>query len=450
MKAYPKQFDIVMANLKFIEPSVAFDLEFKRRLQEAVAKKLEESFFERLSRRALEGLDELRYALMPRIPALARIAATAIFMITASYYIYSIQPSLPISISREGVVTVQEMPGREPQNVSAGHKFKEGDIITTQNGAYLDMGVSSKYTVRIKEASSVKIVKLPPRYGAGKADFKLVEGKMLINIDEGFKGSKFIVDTDEASATALGTKFSVDTSRSGKPKTGVSVLEGKVSVKGSYAPGEEILLAKQSVVVGAGQKTEVLAGDVPQPPQRLMEEEWRSLEELYQIGRKPQVILLLKNTPDRVKQLLRPCPIYISDEKPRDMPVLLEKAVLKIKEAIETHDPAKHLEGIKILEKIVQEHPNAKYNAQLMLYIGAYYEYISYHKQAIRAFEKVIIEYPNSTLASIAQCAIGVIYEEKLNDPSRANAVYRLVLDKYPNSLEAIWAEEKLGIKKVS
>ena len=124
--------------------------------------------------------------------------------------------------------------------------------------------------------------------------------------------------------------------------------------------------------------------------------------------------------------------------------------MLKIKEAIETHDPAKHLEGIKILEKIVQEHPNAKYNAQLMLYIGAYYEYISYHKQAIRAFEKVIIEYPNSTMASIAKCAIGVIYEEKLNDPSRANAVYRLVLDKYPNSLEAIWAEEKLGIKKVS
>ena len=104
---------------------------------------------------------------------------------------------------------------------------------------------------------------------------------------------------------------------------------------------------------------------------------------------------------------------------------------------------------ILFLEKIVEEHPNPKYDVQFLLYVGAYYEYLAYHNEAIRTFEKILKEYPDSTLASLAQCAIGVIYEEKLGNADKANQIYKSVLTRFPNSLEAIWVEEKLGMKKL-
>jgi tetratricopeptide (TPR) repeat protein len=227
----------------------------------------------------------------------------------------------------------------------------------------------------------------------------------------------------------------------------VDVLEGRVAVKSSFRPAG-MLLARQTVMVGPGQKTEVTEGDIPTPPRRLLEADWRKLEELYQIGRKPQVILLLKNTPDRVRQLLAPCPIYISDNEPRELPRELEEAVKSIGEAINTGETARHIQAIKLLEKMAKDHPHAKYNAQLSLYLGSYYEFLGRHEEAIRTFKDVVARYPESQFAGMAQCAIGIIYEDKLSDPVRAGEVFRAVLKYYPDSLEALWVEEKLSEKK--
>jgi len=202
--------------------------------------------------------------------------------------------------------------------------------------------------------------------------------------------------------------------------------------------------------VGAGQKTVMSIGQAPLPPERLMQEEWTKLEELYQIGKKPQVVLLLKNTPDRVMQLLKPCPLYVSDEKPRDIPMVFDDAVRKIEEALKTGDSSKHMEAIRLLEDVVNKHPNPKYCPQLLLYIGSYYRYIGDYSSAIRSFERVVKQYSDSRFASLAQAAIGVIYEENISDTNKARETFRKVLKHYPNTLEAILAEEKLGISKVS
>lgn len=440
------KFDLVMANLKPVEPSPHFDFEFRRRFEKAVAEKYEETAFEIFARKTVESL---RYALLPKVPVLVRSAATLLVLMAVGLYMYSIQPASPILLARKGAVLVQGVKDIGWRELSPGDTFKKGDVIATRIGSELDIALSGKYAIRLKDRTKIKVAKLTPRYGKGMASFGLIEGKMLVNIDDGFKGSRFIVNTKTATAKALGTKFAIGVSEEKEEKTKVSVLEGKVEVKSRYTP-EKILLAKQTVIVGSGQKTEVSAGRVPITPQRLVEREWRELEELYQIGKKPQVILLVKNTPDRVKELLRPCPIYISDEKPREIPVLFDEAVLKIEKAIKTKDKAKHLESIKLLERIVEEHPNPKYDVQFLLYIGSYYEYLNYHKEAIKAFEKVLERYPESTLASLAQCAIGVIYEEKLGNIEKANKAYRSVLRRYPNSLEAIWLEKKLGIQKLA
>lgn len=441
------RIDMILANLKKIEPSPAFDVEFKRRLGAAIARRYEERPVERILRTLREGAYNLRNVLIPEPLVLARIAATFVVVISVGLYIYSSQPSLPGVISSEGLVMVRGAKDASFKEINSAYKFRVGDIVTARRGAEVDIGLSDKYAMRLKEGSSLKIAKLTPRYGNGKADFQLIEGKVLVSVEPGFKGSKFTVDTPAATAVALGTKFSIDSTGQEKPRTEVSVLQGKVKVGSRYSP-ERVVLAKQFVTVGAGQKTDVYADTIPTPPQRLMEEEWIQLEELYQIGKKPQVMLLVKNTPDRVKQLLKPCPIYITDDKPREVPVLLEEALLKTAEAVKENDPAKHLESVKLLERIVREHPNPKYDVQLMLYTGAYYEYLGYHEDAIRTFKSVILKYPYSPLASMAQCAIGVIYEEKTGDVTKASEAYKLVLQNYPNSLEAIWVEEKLGIKK--
>lgn len=443
------RIDMILANLKKIEPSPAFDVEFKKRLGAAIARRYEKRPLERILRTLHEGAYNLRNALIPEPLVLARIAATFVVVISVGLYIYSSQPSLPGVIASEGVVMVQGAKDAVFKEIGPEYRFRAGDIVTARRGSQVDIGLSDKYAMRLKEGSSLRIAKLTPRYGNGKADFQLIEGKVLVSVEQGFKGSKFVVDTPTATAVALGTKFSVDSIGEEKPRTEVSVLQGKVKVKSRYSP-ERMLLAKQFVTVAAGQKTNVYTDAIPTPPQRLIEEEWSQLEELYQIGKKPQVMLLIKNTPDRVKQLLKPCPIYITDEKPREIPELLEEALLKTAEAVKSNDPAKHLESVKLLERIVREHSNPKYDVQFMLYIGAYYEYLGYHEDAVKTFREVVLKYPDSPLASIAQCAIGIIYEEKLKDKLRAEKAYRLVLDKYPNSLEAIWVEEKLGIKKAS
>jgi len=441
-----ERFDVVMANLKPIEPSLSFDAEFNKKFIMAQAEKFSESRFDRTARIVIENI---RFTVLPKAPQMARAMATAAALILViGLFTYAIQPESPVLLSREGIVLARSVMDKEPKALSKAYKFKAGDVITTKDGSQIDIELAGKYAIRAKQNTSFKIAKLPARYKKDTVIFELVEGQMLIDIQKGFKGSRFVVDTKTAQAEALGTKFAVGVSKKQKDRTSVKVLEGTVEVKSRYKP-KEFVIAKHTVVVGAGQKTEVAMGELPLAPQKLVEEDWRQLEEIYQIGRKPQVMLLVRNRPDRVEQLLRPCPIYISDEKPRVIPNILEKAVFKIEEALKTKDRQKHLESIKLLEKIVNEHPNAKYDVQFLLYIGAYYNYLGYHQEAIGAFERVIEEYPNSPLASMAQCAIGIIYEEKLEDEEQANRAFKGVLERYPHSLEAIWIEERVRRLKV-
>jgi len=443
------RFDIVMANLKPVETSVAFELEFRKRLAEAASRKDGRTPVENIARRALSGLERLREALIPRTLVPVRVMAAFLFFISAGLYVYSIQPASPAATGVEGIVMVQARGASGESAIPPHYALKEGDTISTKSGSQVDIGLTDRYAIRVKPGTTLRVAKLAPRLGRGTVDLRLSDGNMLIDIEKGFKGSKFLVTTEAGTAKALGTKFIVSSSRRGKARMDVDVLEGRVVVESSYRPAD-MLIAKQTVIVGPGQKTEVTEGRIPAPPQRLIESEWRRLEELYQIGRKPQVMLLLKNTPDRVRQLLEPCPIYISDEKPRELPADLEDVVKRIGEAIDTGDTSKHLESVRILEKIVRDNPNAKYNPQLLLYIGSYYEYLGRHQDAIRLFREALRRYPESQFSGIAQCAIGIIYDEELKDPGMAGEAFRAVLKHYPDSLEAIWVEEKLGIKKDS
>jgi len=155
------------------------------------------------------------------------------------------------------------------------------------------------------------------------------------------------------------------------------------------------------------------------------------------LGEKRRVALLISTGKNRVRELLRPCPIYISDVKPRTIGESLEETVRIIDEAIQKKDQTLHLNGIRRLEMVLQDHPDLKYEPQLLLFIGAYYNYLGMPDEAIATFKKVSGKYEGSTFAGMALYAIGIIYDEKLKDANLAGQYYNMVLEKYSKSPEA-------------
>ena len=433
-----------MISLEEIKESENFDLRFNNRLNERLLA-MEKS--NRLVIYAEDIIGGIRESLSPKVPALARAFAIILIFLTigiSSFYYF--EKGNPVVTFAKGNVSIYDARSEKWVRAGVDLKLKKGSILKTQGPSYVDISLENKYALRLKDNGEIRIAGLTPRFRKGTVLYELKDGKLFVNIDNGFKGSEFKVTTPQANLTALGTKFMVDTSDSKKEKTWLGVLEGRVKAR-----SKEVLpkyaTRPQEVIVEGGKKTEIFSKRPPDIPKALEDKEWEALQELYQIGRKPQVALLISDSPDRVRELLRPCPIFISDKKPREIPFILEETLLMIDKAIKDKDRTKHIEAIKKLEEIVEKYPNPKYDVQFLLFIGVYYEYVDLHDEAIKAFEKLIERYPHSLLASLAKCAIGVIYDESIKDKAKAEEIYRYILIKYKNSPEYIFAENRLGKK---
>lgn len=433
----------MLGRLDALELSSGFDFEFNRRLNEALAKEAQLGPIERAAKQAM---DAIKTALTPAVPALVRAAVSIIVLmaVTAglSYYL----AGSPLNVTAiSGKAAIYSSRTHKWTEASKGMILSRNDVIRTEESGGIDISAEGKFTIRIKNNTELKTLSVLPRFRNGNVSYEVAKGEILVYITQKFKGSRFEVCTPQAVATALGTSFAVDVSGKGKSdKTWLGVANGAVEVRSRYPLYAE---AEAGVIVNAGQKTEILAGQAPIPPSLLLEQEWKKLEELYQIGRKTQVVLLISETESRVRELLRPCSIYIYDVEPRDISARLEEAVNIISEAITEKNLEKHMNAIHELEMIVKENKEAVYNPQLLLFIGTYYEYISQHKMAINTFEEIIDRYPDSQFASLAQCAIGVIYDEKIGDKQKAYRAFEQVAFKYPDSLEK--AEAKNGMERL-
>ncbi len=445
-----KNYKLLLGRLDTIRESEGFDFEFRRKLDEVIARsRLKRTSAGDIIPRMLETLGRIA---LPRTPVLIRATLSLFFVIAAGVLTFCCTSvELPAVVSATGSAKIYSARYASQRDMSAGvaMKVEKGDVITTGPGSTVDIEVPSRFALRVKEKTTLKVARLGHRFWGDGCAFDLANGRTLVRIDKRRDGSEVIIRTPALEASALGTKFLVEASQRDKGRTKVGVLDGSVAVRKSAgrpagSPGEA------EVVLSAGQKIEGIMGGPLGQPGRLVEAEWEELEELYQIGKKPLVVLLVRNTPMRVRELLRPCPIYFYDEKPRELPELFGKALRSINEAIKTGDKKAHLDSIRILEELVSARPNPKYEPQLQLFIGAYYEYIGLHKEAIQSFQKVIDKYPQATYASMAKCAIALIYEEKLNDRQRAEKEFQEIIKTYPYSLEARFVEDKLENKKVN
>lgn len=418
--------------------SASFDREFRTRLEESVRLKEERWLEYSLN----DIMQKVRARLVPSMPGLRPLAALAAMLFLAigahgalNYLL--VEPSSIAAIS--GDVAVYEAKSGKWAAPQKGFTLAKGDVVEAKKGAFADIAQpGGLFTVRVKENSRIKVAKLLSRYIHGTASFDLENGKILASVDKKFKGSRFVVRTPEAIAVSRGTCFIVDVSRPSAESQGITrlgVFEGIVEVKSLFRPGAGAM--KQRVDVNGGEATEVIMGAVPTTPRQLLDKEWGEMAEFYKIGKRAKAALLISDGPRRVRELLRPCALYISDIEPRTVSQSLEETISIIDEAIKTKDRAKHIVGIQRLEAVLAKYPNPDYEPQILLFIGSYYNYLGMPDEAIATFRKVMDTYPDSSFASMAAYAIGILYDEKIQDKESARHYYSLVLKKFPGTSEA-------------
>ncbi len=419
----------------------AFDAAFRVKLERELRMKEE---------RWLDGVlgDIMRKAssvLMPPAPVFVG-AVAALFLAVVTYGVLdNITEAPEIGSAGTGVYISVAKTGRT-EAAREGFRLAKGDTVDVAEGSFADIKQpGGKFTVRLKSGARMRLAKALPKYIRGTVSLDVEKGKALIIVNKNFMESRFLVHTPEAQATVTGTSFIVNVSIGPKPFTQLGVLEGSVNIMSIFRPKEAF--AAQNVTVAGGEMTEVKKGEVPSTPRQLLDSEWAEMAEFYKIGKKARVALLVSDGKNRVKELLRPCPIYISDVEPRTLSESLEETIRIIDEAIKTKDTAKHLEGIRRLEDVLAKYPNSDYEPQLALFIGSYYNYLGRPEDAIRSFRKVLDKYAGSSFASMAAYATGVVFETKLNDKDSARYYYVLLIQKYGDMPEAKNAKAKLGRK---
>jgi len=423
--------NLAIKQVEKMELSQNFDEEFNKKLTERLALR------EKRKVRYWIGniLDKVQTVIIPPMPTLAKSLAVIFCVVFVYNMLTNVLVESPYILLAHGNAMVYcARKGMLEPAVNRQRLFK-GDVIYVKKDSYVDIKYPDKYIIRVKESSEVRVAKLLPRYIPGRTVYFVKKGKALISIREKFRGSRFIVETPDAIAAALGTEFLVDVSMDPTSMTRLGVFEGKVAVTSLYEPIDRSEIKR--VLVNAGEATEIYEGQVPLTPRQLFDKEWQEMVEFYKIGKKVQVALIISNGRHRTRELLRPCLLYISEAGPRTISESLEETLEIIDDAIKTNNREKHLLGIARIERVLAKYSNAEYEPQLLLFIGSYYNYLTMYQEAIETFQEVVRKYPRSTYASIALYAIGILYDESLNNRDKAKEYYGLIIKDYPKSPEA-------------
>jgi len=382
-------------------------------------------------------------------PAFAAAVAMAIVIFG---YTHLFSPLYPTVFAAKGNVEIYSSRQKAWAPVEkAKLRLKKGDAVRTAKNSEVDIAIPGLYHMRLKGNSEIRLARTRSRILGDSIGYKLSSGKLFAYCKRIKKpGKRFEIETPEAGLCVTGTGFMVDRALKTQ-KTWIGVLEGAVKVTGRDIKGPLPRPEMASVLVEAGTKATVEKGRMPEMPARLLKNELLGLEELYRIGEKPQVALLISTGKTRVRELLSFVPLYVSSEVSGVFPVKIKQAAAAFDRAMKTGSREGHINTIKQFEEIVKTHPNPKYNAQFLLFTGAYYEYLDEHEKAIETFRRVIGGYPKSSLSSLAECAIGIIYEEKLGLPDKARLAYAKVITNYPLSPEvheAVKGLERLATKR--
>ena len=392
-------------------------------LQNLPKEKLSEDFDERFWKRfrARSG-----YRWMPAAAALL-LVSLAVCMFAGNVFLE--KPSAEIV---QGEVTVQPASKEVSVRLTSKRLLNRGDRIKAAASGWAILELENGYQIKLNSGSEIILKKLKPRFLPGKTVVSLIRGQALVSIGgDRHVRYPFEIVTPNAFARAMGTQFMVSAPSELNPASGIRVLSGTVQA-GQVSGGRSL----DSGSVTAGKEIQISNLSKGLLARPMAEKVRAELEELFQFSKKNRAILLIGMGPNRVRDLLKPCAIYLRTQSSDDQVSGITDLVKDIQKAVEGDDRGRHLTAAENLEEIAEKQSELN-PVPLLLFTGAYYSYLAEYKEAARVFGNISLKYPKSNYASLALIAEAVIQKEKLADPEKAKALVREILARYPESVDA-------------
>lgn len=138
-----------------------------------------------------------------------------------------------------------------------GDLLNESDIILTEAGGAVDIGLTDSSVIRVKENSRLILKELRENNGS-QIRMNLAAGRLLNVVEKEKKGSNFYVETPSAVAAVRGTSFEVNASES---ESVVFVAEGAVEVT-SLNASKKVYILEASKLVTVNKDGEVESIDL--------------------------------------------------------------------------------------------------------------------------------------------------------------------------------------------
>lgn len=362
-------------------------------------------------------------------PALGAAAVSAALFLAAAP-IFVERPSLEIV---QGHALIQTEPNAAVQPARLKNLLNKGNRIQTDQESWVILEFQDGYQIKLNPGSELWVKDLKSRLLPGKTVFYLNRGQTLVSIGgPGHRRYPMEIVTPNAFARAMGTQFLVSAPTPQNQDSKISVLNGVVRV------GRRVSRQTQenTLSVDAGREAQVSEECKDLRVWQIAERSMRELEELFQFSRQNQAILLIGMGPNRFRELLRPCAIYLRIQSKDESVSSLAEIAREIQDAVESGDKKKHLNSVERLEEAIEKQ-NELSHVPILLFTGAYYAYLDRYPDAARIFGYVSLQYPDSEYASLALMAEASILRQKLNDPGKAEALLKEILTRYPNSPES-------------
>ena len=327
-----------------------------------------------------------------------------------------------------------------PQGILQG-KLRPGESVQTLAPGYVDLELPNNVLLRLQPGTTMtwQQVRQPLLFASRqKVIVNIMRGEILARTQEGFWGANLEVRTPSAHATVKGTAFSMRVDP-GQDQTTLKVLAGTVFFSPLY-------LTQVGVEVQGGEISHIRgARRLPKLPKPLSSEERKALLEVYSIGGNSQLAeLVIGAGPERLKELLKPALLYLSDQSDFLLQPLFRKYVERLNASLLNGKMIGRKRNLQILEQGLKTLPNPELEVPLRLYVGAYYAHMDFPHRAQFHFQRIIERVPDHPLASLALAAIAQVAQKQLQDEALARESFQQLLAQYPNSPEAALAKQFL------
>jgi len=420
-----------------IKESADFDHNFNMLLEKRLSAKTIKL------RRFKENLINLRDTVIYPIPAMVKVAASVILIVTALVGVrHQGLQKVPFVEFASGQIRIYRPSEKSWIMPKADMRLRSGDRIYSEDGAVLNIASRDRYKMRIKDKSLIVVSKLESGLRNIDTDLSISHGNLLVNTTKKFKGSSLKMYTPACDAEVVGTAFMVQVDNK---NTWLGVLEGRVKILSKVHPLKERDGKRVATFVSSGQKAAIKSYYYSTVPELFTEKEWQSMQELYQMAEARQIMLLIGTGADRVDNLLKMAPLYIPEAKKSEIPQHMHTLINSIIVAEAEGNIHMLNQYAKELEAAIKSNNESDYSVNLLMFLASHYYQARNFNDAMKVFEYVIQKYPDSEMAPLAQSAIGTIYGKDLKQINKAERIYQKLLKAYPDSVDAIRAKETLS-----